>query len=114
MAPPTYEGWACTNAPGRSSPRPPPSFAMTLPKPGRPSPGLFDRLPQGRRPMTTSSPETPGFERSRYRYLVLFILLLVYCLSYVDRQIIGILAVPIKTDLKLSDNRLGLMGGFDF
>ncbi|PZO09147.1 MAG: MFS transporter [Alphaproteobacteria bacterium] len=64
--------------------------------------------------MTTSSPETPGAERSRYRYLVLFILLIVYCLSYVDRQIIGILALPIKTDLQLSDTQLGLMGGFAF
>ncbi|CAN5419463.1 MFS transporter [soil metagenome] len=64
--------------------------------------------------MPTSSPDTPGFERSRYRYLVLFVLLVVYCLSYVDRQIIGILALPIKTDLKLSDTQLGLMGGFAF
>lgn len=54
---------------------------------------------------------SPG---SGYRYLVLFMLMLVYCMSYVDRQIIGILALPIKEDLKLSDTQLGLMGGFAF
>lgn len=64
--------------------------------------------------MTSVATETPGNERSRYRYLVLFMLLVVYCLSYVDRQIIGILALPIKTDLGLSDTQLGLMGGFAF
>ncbi len=62
----------------------------------------------------THAPDTPGHERSRYRFLVLFMLLLVYCLSYVDRQIIGILAVPIKADLQLTDTQLGLMGGFAF
>jgi len=64
--------------------------------------------------MTSATPEIPGRERSRYRFLVLFMLLVVYCLSYVDRQIIGILALPIKTDLTLSDSQLGLMGGFAF
>ena len=40
-------------------------------------------------------------------------LLLVYTLNFVDRQIIGILAVPIKADLGLSDAQLGLMGGLE-
>ncbi|MCJ7451102.1 MAG: MFS transporter, partial [Steroidobacteraceae bacterium] len=31
-----------------------------------------------------------------------------------DRQILGILAVPIKADLSLTDTQLGLMGGFAF
>lgn len=58
--------------------------------------------------------ETTPRSNSRYRYLVLFMLMLVYCMSYIDRQIIGILALPIKQDLKLSDTQLGLMGGFAF
>ncbi|WP_240612134.1 spinster family MFS transporter [Brevundimonas vesicularis] len=58
--------------------------------------------------------ETTPRSKSRYRYLVLFMLMLVYCMSYIDRQIIGILALPIKQDLKLSDTQLGLMGGFAF
>jgi MFS family permease len=45
---------------------------------------------------------------------VLAILLLAYIFNFVDRQIVGILAVPIKTDLGLSDTQLGLMGGLAF
>ncbi|MFN3945950.1 MAG: spinster family MFS transporter [Allosphingosinicella sp.] len=45
---------------------------------------------------------------------VLWILLLAYIFNFVDRQIIGILAVPIKADLALSDTQLGLMGGLAF
>src|SRR5688572_25084849 len=45
---------------------------------------------------------------------VLFILLLAYIFNFIDRQIIGVLAVPIKADLGLSDRQLGLMGGIAF
>jgi predicted MFS family arabinose efflux permease len=45
---------------------------------------------------------------------VLVILLLAYIFNFIDRQIIGILAVPIKADLELSDSQLGLMGGLAF
>jgi MFS family permease len=45
---------------------------------------------------------------------LLFMLVVVYTLNIVDRQIIGILAVPIKADLGLSDSELGLMGGLAF
>src|SRR4051794_22345553 len=45
---------------------------------------------------------------------VLLILLLAYIFNFVDRQIIGVLAVPIKADLALSDKQLGLMGGIAF
>jgi MFS family permease len=48
------------------------------------------------------------------RARVLAILVLVYTFNFIDRQIIGILAVPIKTDLGLSDTQLGLMGGLAF
>lgn len=41
-------------------------------------------------------------------------LLIAYTLNFIDRQIIGILAVPIKADLQLSDAQLGLMGGLAF
>jgi len=41
-------------------------------------------------------------------------LLIAYTLNFIDRQIIGILAVPIKADLSLSDAQLGLMGGLAF
>lgn len=35
----------------------------------------------------------------RYRAVVLAMLLLVYTFNFLDRQILGILAVPIKADL---------------
>jgi predicted MFS family arabinose efflux permease len=48
------------------------------------------------------------------RAYVLAILVLVYTFNFLDRQIVGILAVPIKADLGLSDAQLGLMGGLAF
>lgn len=49
-----------------------------------------------------------------YRAYVLFILVVVYTFNFIDRQIVGILAVPIKTELALSDTQLSLMGGLAF
>ena len=45
---------------------------------------------------------------------VLAILLLAYIFNFIDRQIIGVLAVPIKAELGLSDGQLGLLGGIAF
>lgn len=58
------------------------------------------------------SPERPPTRA--YRYYVLGILVLVYTINFLDRQILGILAVPIKKELALSDSQLGLMGGLAF
>ena len=49
-----------------------------------------------------------------YRAYVLGILVLVYTFNFIDRQIVGILAIPIKEDLGLTDTQLGLMGGLAF
>ncbi|HME38878.1 MAG TPA: MFS transporter [Steroidobacteraceae bacterium] len=49
-----------------------------------------------------------------YRSYVLAVLVLVYTFNFIDRQIVGILAVPIKAELHLSDSQLGLMGGLAF
>jgi MFS family permease len=49
-----------------------------------------------------------------YRGYVLFILVVVYTFNFIDRQIVGILAVPIKAELGLSDTQLSLMGGLAF
>lgn len=51
---------------------------------------------------------------ARYRAWALFILVVVYTFNFIDRQIVGILAVPIKADLGLSDTQLSLMGGLAF
>ena len=45
---------------------------------------------------------------------MLLLLLLAYIFNFVDRQIVGVLAVPIKAELDLSDRQLGLMGGVAF
>ena len=49
-----------------------------------------------------------------YRYYVLAILVFVYMLNFVDRQIIGILAAPLKQEFQLSDSQFGLLGGIAF
>jgi MFS family permease len=49
-----------------------------------------------------------------YRSYVLVVLVIVYTFNFIDRQIVGILAVPIKTELHLTDSQLGLMGGLAF
>lgn len=48
------------------------------------------------------------------RFRVLFLLFFVYTFNFLDRQILGILAGPIKAELKLSDTELGLLGGVAF
>lgn len=49
----------------------------------------------------------------RWIYLVL-ILTVAYILSFVDRQVINILAEPIKRDLGLRDWQIGVMSGLSF
>ncbi|MBC6402984.1 MAG: MFS transporter [Hyphomonadaceae bacterium] len=61
--------------------------------------------------MSETEPHTYS---SGYRRWALFILIVVYTLNFLDRQIISILAVPIKADLKLTDTQLGLLGGLAF
>lgn len=51
---------------------------------------------------------------TRERAAALGILVLVYTFNFIDRQIVGILAVPIKAELGLTDAQLGLMGGLAF
>lgn len=46
--------------------------------------------------------------------LVLALLLLAYIFNFLDRQILGILAQPIKADLNLSDTQFGAIGGLAF
>jgi len=58
---------------------------------------------------TAAVPAKPG-----YRYYVLAILVLVYMLNFLDRQIIGILAAPLKAEFGLSDSQFGLLGGIAF
>jgi predicted MFS family arabinose efflux permease len=60
-------------------------------------------------PTTTAAPPAGG-----YRYLVLGLLFIVYTFNFIDRQIMGILNVPIQTELGASDAEMGLLGGLSF
>jgi MFS family permease len=64
--------------------------------------------------MTAVAANAPAARRGAYPYVVLGVLLLVYILNYLDRQLVSILAEPIKKDLGLSDTQLGLVTGFMF
>ena len=50
----------------------------------------------------------------RQRGYTLFVLVLVFTSSHVDRQIMGILGQPIKESLMISDTQLGLLTGIMF
>ncbi|MGB3811371.1 MAG: MFS transporter [Parvibaculum sp.] len=49
-----------------------------------------------------------------YRRYVLFLLVLAYTSSHVDRNILGILIQPIKAELMLTDTQLGFLSGIAF
>lgn len=64
--------------------------------------------------MTDPTPATLPPVSPAYRGVVLAMLLLVYTFNFLDRQILGILAGPIKAELGLSDTQLGALGGIAF
>ncbi|WP_242914025.1 spinster family MFS transporter [Brevundimonas pishanensis] len=49
-----------------------------------------------------------------YPYVVVLMLGLVYTFNYLDRQILAILAEPIKADLGLTDTQIGMVSGLMF
>ncbi|WP_348538822.1 spinster family MFS transporter [Sphingomonas alba] len=52
--------------------------------------------------------------KSINRNVVLGVLLTAYILNFLDRQMLGILAAPIKADLNLTDAQFGAVGGLAF
>ncbi len=65
--------------------------------------------PSNGKPLSESGSALAGSRR-----LALFILMLVYTLNFVDRQIMGILVEPVRKDLALEDWQLGIIMGFGF
>ena len=61
-------------------------------------------------PLTADMP----LPTQRYRNYVLTMLVIVYIFNFLDRQIVTILAEPIKQELGLSDTQIGLMTGLAF
>jgi MFS family permease len=58
----------------------------------------------------TSTPQT----NLRYAWYVAIVLMLCNTLSFIDRQILGLLVTPIKLELGISDTRIGLLQGLAF
>jgi predicted MFS family arabinose efflux permease len=56
----------------------------------------------------------PGLYSNAYARYVLGALLVVYVFNFIDRQILAILAEPIKRDLGLSDTQIGILSGAAF
>jgi MFS family permease len=59
------------------------------------------------------SPQEPEFSAAYTRY-ALVLLVVVYILNFIDRQVLTILLEPIKEDLDLSDTQLGFLTGIAF
>ena len=53
-------------------------------------------------------------EVDRYGYYVLAVLMSVYALNFIDRQLITILAPDLKRDLGISDSDFGFLYGTAF
>ncbi len=62
--------------------------------------------------MAQSAPVAPA--RVSPPWVVLAMLLLVYCFNFLDRQILAILARQVQAELHLSDGQLGALGGLAF
>ena len=56
-----------------------------------------------------AAPRTTGKQ-----WTVLTVLTFVYVINFLDRQLLGFLAKPIKDSLQITDGQLGLIGGFYF
>lgn len=56
----------------------------------------------------------PKLESEGYRYYILAVLMLVYALNFIDRQLITILAPDLKRDLGISDADFGFLYGTAF
>lgn len=65
--------------------------------------------PNGPAPAAAPDARVPA-----YSWYVLGVLVLVYILNFIDRQILSILAVDIKADLNLTDSDMGFLGGAAF
>ena len=62
--------------------------------------------------VTTDAPAVP-FSKG-YTSYAMWLLLGIYAINFLDRQVINILAEPIKLELGLADWQLGLMSALPF
>lgn len=62
----------------------------------------------------TSAPIEKKAQNKKYAWYVVFICMLAYIFSYVDRQILVLMIEPIKADLNLTDTQFSLLHGLAF
>jgi len=71
--------------------------------------------PSGRRGKVAPTEHgEPAHPPAAYSWYVVFLLLAIYTVSFIDRQILALLVGPIKRDLELSDFAFSLLSGFAF
>lgn len=58
--------------------------------------------------------DEPAEPSLAYAWYVVFVLILAYTVSYIDRQILTLLVQPIKTSLQISDVEISLLHGLAF
>ena len=73
-----------------------------------------DSGPAGAEDDARATQEHEGAFSPAYRWYALGLMFVVYIFNFIDRQILGILAQPIKEDLGLSDSQMGFLGGIAF
>ena len=62
----------------------------------------------------TSSRTAPPARVGAYAWYALFVLVIVYIINFIDRQILSILVGDIKRDLQVSDAQIGFLYGTAF
>ena len=73
-----------------------------------------EELNESTEPEKAAPPEEEPYPPRGYAWYVVAVLTLIYVLSFVDRQVIGLLASQIKEAYQISDSQLGLLMGFGF
>src|SRR5699024_11712710 len=67
---------------------------------------------------TNISDNDPAFwnprRRTRYGWLIAVVLLLLMMISWADKAILGIVAVPLMEDLNINEAQFGLLGSSAF
>ena len=67
-------------------------------------------------PPSTSNGEDPNasYLRPAVGWYLVFVLMVIYIISFVDRQILSLLVKPIREALQIGDGQMGLLMGFAF
>jgi len=58
--------------------------------------------------------ESPSRKSNFYAVWLIFVLLLAYTFSFIDRQILSLLVEPMKRDLSITDTQMSLLQGLSF